>query len=711
VETSFQIGSWLVSPKLNRIVRNGKAIHIEPKIMSVLVCLAEHEGNVVSKEQLFRSVWPDTFVTDDVLKRSISELRKALDDDTKEPRFIETIPKGGYRLIVPISPVVPESDSGADVGHTRRRWPLRLASTRVMSLGAAAILVAGALAVWFQPPTPPPKALGYTQLTSDGLEKSFAGLFTDGSRIYFTVSTTTGRYIAQVSTSGGETTPVPTPFRVVRAADISPSGSELLVGNFFADQKEAPVFVLPLPGGQPRRLGNLVSDGALAWSPDGKQIAYTKGADLYLIKSDGTDSRKLATLPFVPIDRQLLWSPDGKVLRFRIADKKGMTLWEFSVKGAHLHELLEGWDWDRDPWVCCANWTRDGKYFFFQSCSPTACTPVRIWAIREQRGFFQRTSSKPLLVTEIPANAVGMVPSRDGKKLFLNVYVDRMELVRYNAASRQFMPYPGISGFAVSVSRDGQWVTYTSWPDFKLWRSRLDGSQRLQLSSPGNCGVVLGGFVLGASWSPDGKQIAFGCESRTGEHIYMISADGGTPQQLTRGDHGEEWPDWSPDGNLILFGSAPNENEPETAAAIHILDLRTHQVSEVPGSQGLVYARWSPDGRYVAASGNEEGEKKLSLFDSRTQKWVELAKGQFAWPTWSRDGRYVYVRDTIEGEAYLERVRISDHALEKITNLRDLKQRQSRFLGTWIGLAPDGSPLALRDLTSSDIFALDLQLP
>ena len=115
METRFQIGPWLVSPKLNQIARSGKTIHLEPKIMSVLMCLAEHKCEVVSREQLLGAVWPDTFVTDDVLKRSISELRKALGDDTKEPRFIETIPKGGYRLLVSVSPVVPKLDSDQEV--------------------------------------------------------------------------------------------------------------------------------------------------------------------------------------------------------------------------------------------------------------------------------------------------------------------------------------------------------------------------------------------------------------------------------------------------------------------------------------------------------------------------------------------------------------------------------------------------------------------
>jgi len=702
VEKPFQIGPWLVSPKLNQIAQIGRTIHLEPKIMSVLVCLAEHKCEVVSKEQLFATVWPDTFVTDDVLKRSISELRKALGDDTKEPRFIETIPKGGYRLLVSISPVAPKPDSDPNSGRTRLRWPFEFTPTRIAVVISAALLLAFVLVVWMRSPPRSFKVLAYTQLTNDGSEKG-PPIITDGSRIYFNVATTVGRHLAQVSTRGGEVIPITTPFRVVGSADISPNGSELLVGNFFADQKEVAVFVLPLPGGSPRRLGNVFSRGEMVWSPDGKEIAYLCGAELCLVKSDGANSRKLTSLP----DGNpygFRWSPDGRILRFWTDDDKRTSLWEISANGANLHQLLERWD--HDPRLCCGHWTPDGKYFIFQSY-PFPFGPVRIWVIGEKRGFLGK-ASEPVLLTETPLDVHGAVPSRDGKRLFLNGYVGRMELVRYNATSRQFVPYlGGISGSGFSFSKDGQWVAYGSWLAPVMWRSRVDGSQRLQLSLPGSVST-------GATWSPDGKQIAFANKSWLGpdpQHIYVISADGGGAQQLTSGERAERWPDWSPDGNLLLFGSIPKDDETETAAAVHIFDFRTHQESKVPGSDGLLYARWSPDGRYIAASGNAEGEKKLSLFDLRIRKWVELARGQLTWPTWSRDGRYVYVRFTVEGESSLARVRISDHALERVASLKDLKQRQSRFLGTWIGLSPDGSPLALRDLSSSEIYALDWELP
>ena len=109
MEATFRVGDWLVCPRLNRVEGNGRAVRLEPKVMQVLVCLAERPGEVISKEQLLRTVWADTFVTDEVLTRAISELRRTFADDAKQPHVIETVARGGYRLIAPVQTPVPES--------------------------------------------------------------------------------------------------------------------------------------------------------------------------------------------------------------------------------------------------------------------------------------------------------------------------------------------------------------------------------------------------------------------------------------------------------------------------------------------------------------------------------------------------------------------------------------------------------------------------
>jgi DNA-binding winged helix-turn-helix (wHTH) protein len=102
VRTSFGVGHWRVDAALNSITGPVETVHLEPKVMDVLVCLADHASDVVSKEVLLRSVWPDTCVTDDVLTHAIFELRRVFGDQARRPGVIQTIPKRGYRLIAPV---------------------------------------------------------------------------------------------------------------------------------------------------------------------------------------------------------------------------------------------------------------------------------------------------------------------------------------------------------------------------------------------------------------------------------------------------------------------------------------------------------------------------------------------------------------------------------------------------------------------------------
>jgi Tol biopolymer transport system component len=121
----------------------------------------------------------------------------------------------------------------------------------------------------------------------------------------------------------------------------------------------------------------------------------------------------------------------------------------------------------------------------------------------------------------------------------------------------------------------------------------------------------------------------------------------------------------------------------------------------------LFSPHWSPDGRYIAAL--SFSRQNLVLYDFKTQKWAELTKITAAFPNWSRDGNYVYFH-SFGSDAALYRVRASDHKLERIVSLKGIRLTIGDD-GTWCGLAPDDSPLVLRDVGSQEIYALDLQLP
>ena len=170
-------------------------------------------------------------------------------------------------------------------------------------------------------------------------------LVSDGSRIYWAeaVNGGLGWNLMQVAATGGRTVPILTPLQNVTIMDMSLSRSELLLGSFVGSEPEMPLWALPIPGGEPRRLGDLLGHDA-TWSVDGKTIVYANGESLYRAKSDGSDPRKLATAAGIPWWPRL--APDGSRLRFTLSDPKtsAMSLWEVSTDGSQLHALLAGWN-------------------------------------------------------------------------------------------------------------------------------------------------------------------------------------------------------------------------------------------------------------------------------------------------------------------------------------------------------------------------------
>ncbi len=723
------------------LVKAGEVLAVEPKAFRVLIYLLHNPQRVIPKEELLNAVWGDTAVTENSLTRSILKLRRVLEDDAHEPRFIETVATVGYRFACKVDvfediPASPEAHllrnttpSGKSSGATASLYVLQAAHAPALanavpqpvSIAAAAPvpdtripgtrsarwpwLLAGALLaavlaslVWYlRRPLPPLRISQFTQITHDGRRKALIG--TDGARLFFN-GYPSGQPLAEVSIAGGDAVPIPTALPDPWVYDVSPDGTALLVTSY--DRDRSSLWSVGAAGNSLRHLADKDKGdiGGAAWSPDGRSVAYsTSNGDLHVMRSDGTGDSVLFTLPYLTDNamfEQISWSPDGKKIRFDRNNK----IYEISLDGSGPRPYLPGWR--PSSWQCCGRWTPDGRFFLFLEWdNPLKAyplvPPLQIWAFDERRGRFRRTPSEPFQLTTGPTHWGRPVPSRDGKRIFARGLNLQGQLERLDARSHQFQPYlGGISAEGVTFSPDGKFVAYVTFPEGILWKANRDGSSRTQLTDPPLYPTL-------PHWSPDGSQILFAAADAAGRYqSYIVSSQGGAPQPILPGYKDEQGdPNWSSDGRRIVFDSwvgAASEGNHGT----RILDLASHQVITLPG--GNWSARWSPQGRFLA--GLSHYAQDLTVFDFETKRWSVLLKQPVGFPTWSHDGQFIYfVR--LSGDPGVYRIRPGGGQAEKIVDLNGF-HHTGRY-SFWMGLDPDDNPLLLRDLGGDDLYALSLE--
>jgi Tol biopolymer transport system component len=206
-------------------------------------------------------------------------------------------------------------------------------------------------------------------------------------------------------------------------------------------------------------------------------------------------------------------------------------------------------------------------------------------------------------------------------------------------------------------------------------------------------------------WSPDGSKIAFSAAPAAGEpsRIYVVPAEGGVPQQLTgpeSGMQGDVGPTWSADGASLAFGGP--WGVPVAERSIHVVDVNTKHISELPGSEGMWSPRWSPDGRFLAGLRGTR-ESTLVLYDPGTRKQTEVSSLSAGAPTWSWDGEYLF----FASDMWVWRVRMRDRKMERVADLRSV---HAAGWG-WFATAPNNSFLTAREAGTEGIFAFDWEAP
>lgn len=698
----FRFADMEVREREFQLTKASTVLPLEPKAFRVLLFLLRNPQRLITKEELLNSLWGNVAVSEGSLTRCIWLLRRVLEDDIHEPRYIETVATVGYRFVCPVEasedredPV--EQDFGAEAASeaveagprsTRRSW--WVASVVIFAIGLVAAI--GAL----RRPLSPPHISSYTQLTHDNRHK---GLFAiDASRLYLSFYPDP-RFIAQLSTSGGPIVQIQTSIAYPYVIDASPDGKLLLLSYSFGPDDPQPGLWSVDPVGNIQQVLASGSVFTAAWSPDARSVVYTRrNGDIEIVAADGTGRHKIAHVALnsnhMMLDR-ISWSPDGRVIRFDNDDR----IYEMAADGSGLHQFLPGWR--TGSMMCCGRWTADGSFFLFLEWQKPSrfyplFAPSQVWAVDERGGFLRRSPKEPVQLTTGPIRWGGPMPSTDGKQIFDRGVTLNGQLERANPQTQQLeMLFGGISAEFVDFSPDGKSVAWVTFPEGILWRANRDGSNPVRLTNPPF-------YPTQTRWSPDGSEIlVYGRDAHDLDKVYLISPGGGAPQPLLADDPDEQVnPSWSPDGKKIAMSWFYSSGK-EPLSEVKIYDLETHQITTVPGSKDFDNARWSPDGEWL--SGINIHTTELFVFNFKTQRWKSIQKGDNDYPIWSHHGGYLYF---LHGSANtgIFRVKPSAGVVEQVVDLKEF--RFASYYNGWIGLDLDDAPMVLRDVGGDDIYAL-----
>jgi Tol biopolymer transport system component/DNA-binding winged helix-turn-helix (wHTH) protein len=631
----YTFGPYHLSPSEQKFQREGRVIPLTPKVLAILQMLVENAGHLVTRDELIRSVWPDTFVEEGNLSRGISLLRKALSDGTGESRYIETVPKAGYRFIADVTvsfapddrpaptwiqaPVetldeVTQPESADRAVETSPRGRVRY-DIRVALIGLIALAGLSALgyATWRITAGSPPApgrgaAVTHRQLTFTGTDTSPA-------------ISADGRFIAYVSNQP--------PYRHVTVREVA--------------------------GGHPMTIATSNDAGMLRWSPDGSHLMFfLRGADrtgFYVAPRAGGSLKEIGRGP-----HRSCWSPDGKTIatvqpfvgKVRLLDVESGATRLVTLAGRH------GWIWDVD-------WSPDGNRLLIVSQNPQAGFSVLTIQTdgRNQRTIIEDTREIPSARWSPRDDAIYY-----SRRLDQTASIFKIRLSG-NGDGLVGSDAPLVTGLesngVFEISADGDRLTYAREPySSNLWlvdttRGSAAGVLKTRQLTQGTWQVER------PSISPNGQSIVFSAGGERFSNLYVLPIAGGSPRQLTYLNAFTAAGVWSPDGREVAFIS--NEGGPRRVWVTNTsgTSLRAVSTGDVSESLDLMWGRrflyYQQTGNrdYYVLDPNLGRDETMLWHKDRPMGWVfspvVSPDGRKIALFWNRkDGRGVWVLDTVTGQ-------------------------------------------------------------
>jgi Tol biopolymer transport system component len=571
-------------------------------------------------------------------------------------------------------------------GTTQAQGSSRLPLQKKMLGYVAAAVVAVMLLVLAVKATrsPGPAQLDSTQLTFSAEPKE-GPLFTDGARVYLT-----SRGVpSEMAASGGPVVPMHVLGPGIFLEDILPDGSQALGLKLKPDDElgRGTLWTASMLGGEPRTLTDHLAEHA-RWFPEGRAVVFSDQRTLYKIDEDGRNLHKIWDAPGDL--RALSFSPDGRQLSVTVgvgaivgADSAPTRLWSVGADGQNAHPLRL--DWPANANQYSGQWTPNGQHFVFSSDREERTNLYEL-ATPPWFAFWRKPTAVRITGNQLPILAAA--PMHDNQGLFVLGKTDEGAMRAYDPRSKKLLPHlDDLSMIEFVISPDRQWMAYSEYPSRHLWKSRLDGSERVQLTSSA---------AMMQQWSPDGKWLAY----TTFHNVYLVSAAGGAPQKLTPDGADAVAPSWFPDGKSIAFNNYPYPDKP---FGIHVIDLATRRISDMPGADRYYVPSWSPDGKYMVAMA--QNPSRMVLYSVQKKMWKDLHTFDVPWGywVWASDSKSIYM-GLIEGNNGIYQLSVPQGEWKQLCRLDGVSDPSPA--DSFMSLTPDGQPAMMSRTGVGQIYSL-----
>jgi Tol biopolymer transport system component/DNA-binding winged helix-turn-helix (wHTH) protein len=652
VPPSYEFGSFRLDVAEHMLLHDGHPVPLTPKHFDLLRVLVQNCGHLVEKERLLQAIWPDSFVEEGALNRSVSVLRKILSEDPDGRKYIETVPKRGYRFVATVveslhttAPAAPPA-SRIEIGtidarsHERAhpsdtplspgRVLLRWTATAGAIITVVALSYAALVRIESTAPIPPSFAATHRQVTFTGKEGD-PSLSPDGRRIAYVSGGTPEKRVMVQELAGGSPLSI---FTAPEAGHLrwSPDGTELMIWARGAGRNG--LYIMSQLGGTPQSIGAGLFTGC--WSPDGATLAVATNlaGQIRLVNKQGHEQRTLSLhgVHFAMWD--IDWSPAAGLLMFVSSDYEGrFTLWTIRADGSEQTMVLT-----ETAEIHAARWAPHGDaiYYLRRMNQTDALMKVRV-----QPGRHNSDTAVTTLVTGLETDQSFAV-SRDGGRLVYarapyhsNLF--KLQLGRGPRTATTPLTHGTSLIERPRVSPDGRSIVFNMGhePRTDLYTLPITGGQPKQLT-------FLESFSVAGVWSGDGRSIAFASTQGDKPQVWLVNANGGTPRALSSHELSDSFDlAWSP-GSHILYQQPGNRDyyqlDPETGA---------ERLSARDSSVGWMFSpSYSPDGRKIAVMWNRRPNRGIWVIATHTREeaLVYTTASPSTMPIgWSADGTAIYV--------------------------------------------------------------------